>query len=276
MLHQRLLIPVLLICLTLNVSSQTNRVGIGTTSPLALLHVEAPAGDNPFRVRVNGQTKLYVDALGNIGLSTLAPQEKLHVIGNVFASSVDGDVHMQMHAANAFSSSLELFEYGDLGFEFEYDGSPDKLYLRSRGFTDNEGIRMTWLKDGKVGIGATSPQELLHVGGNILSTGNYIQVKDGNQGLSLVPNAAEGYVNLDVGGTGHSQDHIILAEADGGSLNKVGIGTSNPGSVISNALFEVNGGHIALENNYGIFSNNSFGTGIGAVQTKIQQGCAAM
>ena len=59
-----------------------------------------------------------------------------------------------------FESSLKLFERGtsgDFGFEFEYDGSPDKFYLWSRGFSGNEGIRMTWLKDGRVGIGTTSP-----------------------------------------------------------------------------------------------------------------------
>ncbi|WP_435578140.1 tail fiber domain-containing protein [Gilvibacter sp.] len=59
-----------------------------------------------------------------------------------------------------FESSLKLFERGssgDFGFEFEYDGSPDKLYLWSRRFAGNEGIRMTWLKDGRVGIGTTSP-----------------------------------------------------------------------------------------------------------------------
>lgn len=59
-----------------------------------------------------------------------------------------------------FESSLKLFERGtsgDYGFEFEYDGSPDKLYLWSRRFAGNEGIRMTWLKDGRVGIGTTSP-----------------------------------------------------------------------------------------------------------------------
>lgn len=63
-------------------------------------------------------------------------------------------------------SSLKLFESGvsgDYGFEFLYDGNPDKLYLWSRTFVGNEGIRMTWLKDGKVGMNDTSPDARLDV-----------------------------------------------------------------------------------------------------------------
>lgn len=65
-----------------------------------------------------------------------------------------------------YQSSLKLFERGgsgDYGFEFQYDGSPDKLYLWSRTFAGNEGIRMTWLKDGRVGMNDTSPDARLDI-----------------------------------------------------------------------------------------------------------------
>lgn len=65
-----------------------------------------------------------------------------------------------------FQSSLKLFERGgsgDFGFEFQYDGSPDKLYLWSRTFAGNEGIRMTWLKDGRVGMNDTAPDARLDI-----------------------------------------------------------------------------------------------------------------
>ncbi len=207
-------------------------------------------------------TSLYLHANRNLAIGSVVPQEKLHVSGNLLTENFI-DANMQVRAGIGNSSSLKLFESGNFGYEFEYDGTPDKLYLHSRGFTGNEGIRMTWLKDGNVGIGTTSPLEPLHVAGNILSTG-ILRVRDGSQDISLVTNASEGYVKLDVGGNGHSADHIILGETGSGSLNKVGIGTTNPGGVISNALLEVSGGHIALKNNFGIFSNNSTGTGIGA------------
>ncbi|MDX1478364.1 MAG: tail fiber domain-containing protein [Saprospiraceae bacterium] len=119
-------------------------------------------------------------------------------------------------------------------------------------------------KDGKVGIGTSSPTQTLEVNGEILATGSFVQVRDGDQGMLMIPNAAAGYVQLDVAGSGHSDDHIILGETGGGNLNKVGIGTTTPGSAIGNALLEVNGGHIAVANNFGIFSNHNSGTGIGA------------
>jgi hypothetical protein len=65
-----------------------------------------------------------------------------------------------------FQSSLRLFERGiggDYGFEFQYDGTPDKLYLWSRTFAGNEGIRMTWLKDGKVGMNDIAPDARLDI-----------------------------------------------------------------------------------------------------------------
>jgi len=64
------------------------------------------------------------------------------------------------------TSSLKLFESGgsgDYGFEFQYDGTPDKLFLWSRTFAGNEGIRMTWLKNGRVGINDTAPTALLDI-----------------------------------------------------------------------------------------------------------------
>ena len=76
------------------------------------------------------------------------------------------DVSITAKSPFGNKSSLKLFESGgsgDYGFEFEYDGSPDKFYLWSRTFSGNEGIRMTWLKDGKVGISTTSPTALLDI-----------------------------------------------------------------------------------------------------------------
>ncbi|WP_033956694.1 tail fiber domain-containing protein [Psychroserpens jangbogonensis] len=87
---------------------------------------------------------------------------------------VNGDLEVEKSADASITvktpfgnkSSLKLFESGgsgDYGFEFEYDGSPDKLYLWSRTFAGNEGIRMTWLKDGRVGINDISPTALLDI-----------------------------------------------------------------------------------------------------------------
>lgn len=44
----------------------------------------------------------------------------------------------------------------------------------------------------------------------------------------------------------------------------VGIGTDTPGSIISNSKLDVFQGHVTVSNNFGFFSHNGAGTGIGA------------
>jgi len=80
--------------------------GFGTSFPNSKVHVNGVGAENPFRVQVNGASKLYVDngggvsvgtsaippanglhVSGNTGLGTTAPTEKLHVVGNIFASA---------------------------------------------------------------------------------------------------------------------------------------------------------------------------------------------
>lgn len=79
--------------------------GFGTSNPANRVHISGAAGESPFRVQVNSSTKLYVDqgggvsigspstppanglfVSGNTGLGTTAPTERLHVVGNIFAS----------------------------------------------------------------------------------------------------------------------------------------------------------------------------------------------
>ncbi|HIB48541.1 MAG TPA: hypothetical protein EYN07_01405 [Flavobacteriaceae bacterium] len=96
---------------------------------------------------------------------------------------VNGDFEVNNSAAasvkvltgNANISAFKLFEAGDFGYEFEYNGNTDKLHLWSRTFAGNEGIRMTWLKNGNVGIGTTNPGYALDVTGDINTTGNIRQ-----------------------------------------------------------------------------------------------------
>lgn len=79
--------------------------GFGTSSPNTKVHINSEAGQNPFRVQVDGASKLYVDngggvsvgssaippanglfVSGNAGIGTSSPTEKLHVVGNIFAT----------------------------------------------------------------------------------------------------------------------------------------------------------------------------------------------
>ena len=59
-------------------------VGVGTGAPNARLHINSDAGENPFRVQVNGSSKLYVDNGGgvSVGSSAIPPANGLFVAGN--------------------------------------------------------------------------------------------------------------------------------------------------------------------------------------------------
>lgn len=97
-------------------------------------------------------------------LLTLNESGRLRASGDIQTRVDDGDItHIGLY--EGIGSSL-------FGYEFQYDGSSgeDKLHLWSKGFSGNEAIRMTWKKDGNVGIGITDPQHPLHVNGNIQAT----------------------------------------------------------------------------------------------------------
>ena len=63
--------------------SKSGNVGIGTTSPSALLHVSASGATNDLRV---GNNKLFVSASGNVGIGTTTPNAKLDVSGSAIIS----------------------------------------------------------------------------------------------------------------------------------------------------------------------------------------------
>jgi hypothetical protein len=156
--------------------------------------------------------------------------------------------------------------------------------------------------DGYVGIGTTAPAHLLEVAGDsgldgtvhlkdpagaaanmqFDLTGGYEIFRDDDGAgaddtrlwfdtpdegeLVLGPRTGADYLgNMRV-----RSNAVSFETADGGwrtltiATGKVGIGTANPGSVISNSKLDIENGHIGLSNNFGIFSFNSAGTNPGA------------
>lgn len=83
------------------------------------------------------------------------------------------------------------------GYEFEYDGNPDYLHLRSRNFAGNDGIRMTWTKEGRVGIGRTPMTNLIEVEGTASKTtpGDWSGNSDGRLKKNIVEMDAQEVLN---------------------------------------------------------------------------------
>lgn len=112
----------------------------------------------------NNSNRLYIENSSSISPLIYGEfdNDLLRVNGNFeVVETTNSSLKVKTNDGN--SSSLSLLEGADYGFEFLYTGSNDKLSLWSRTFTGNEGERMTWLKNGKVGINDNAPDALLDI-----------------------------------------------------------------------------------------------------------------
>ena len=66
---------------TMFVDNNNNRVGIGTTSPYALLSVNAPTGSDSFAIGSPTATNFIVDKNGNVGIGTSSPSAQFTIEG---------------------------------------------------------------------------------------------------------------------------------------------------------------------------------------------------
>jgi len=159
-------------------------------------------------------TTLSVTSDGNVGIGTSNPQEKLEIRSS--------SPSIRIVANNANTSSIQLYEISGgnpFGYEFQYDGSVDKLYLWSRGFSGNEDIRMSFLKGGRVGIGTTTPASELDVNGTVTISGAHELNRTRTGNANLVPIA---YANVNEDGsinTGASTDNVNFYPRVPGSGN---------------------------------------------------------
>ncbi len=230
---------------TLFVDSSNNRVGIGTTSPSGMLHINDDAatgtglkvtgggsggplatftrdvgstgtiainsagGDpqislasssNTFALGTNGSsfeisdndtvgtnTRLIIASDGDVGIGTASPSAKLDVISN----------HSQLRLEDSDDSKFVLFSY-----------SGGSLVVRNNS-TSTTTNQFTLTEAGKFGIGTTSPDYKLDIGGDTGSADNTIRMVQANNGTAIR-----------IGAGGGSNDVNLLRVDGNTSVNK--------------------------------------------------------
>ena len=124
--------------------------------------------EDKLSIVTNGSDRVTVDASGNVGIGVVVPDANLHVENTP-------DCTVQITSGTSGQSTIRLGDTGDANIgKIQYDNNSNSLT-----FDTNNSTRLTILSDGKCGIGETTPTELLHVAGNIKTTGN-LDIADGN------------------------------------------------------------------------------------------------
>ena len=185
---------------------------------------------------------------GNVGIGTTSPTQKLHVVGgSTYAALLDSDQDYTLGLARSGTEEWWLKTYTDGRFAIHENGVGDKVTIKA---------------GGNVGIGTTSPAELLDVAGTArMDTGitegtHYIGASiahwgDGDTNIAFsnddITFKAGDAVMLTINENG-TQDKVVVnsnggdidfrVEGDGdvnllftdASTDKVGVGTSTPQS----------------------------------------------
>jgi microcystin-dependent protein len=211
----------------------------------------------------SGLERARIDSVGNVGINTVLPNERLTVSGNISATGTDFVNNSYVKNMLSFTNSAGI-PWTDNWLGRYNDGTNDWLHIG--GITSGSpATRRIGLYanvayfDGRVGIGVTNPATSLHVGGTItLGSFQGIRSVDRNSntfiaggsnfdnGASIYlggPDVGGGYIALSTG-TGTTNTEKVRIGANG----NVGIGTTNPATPLDVVGNIRNTGNIFINN----------------------------
>jgi hypothetical protein len=191
-------------------------------------------GANQLAVATNGTGRLFINALGQVGVGTSSPSEPLDVVS---ASGTARAIRVRGRSADNiglidFYSSDNATRYATIGA-----GAANTFVVET---ANNERLRVD--SSGRVGIGTSTPSALLHVSStgaveSLLSGGGtsgdtVLHLKgNGNAYKFIVPNSAAQY-GMGLYDVGNAAYRLYVTSA-----GNVGVGTTSPSLafVVSNS-----------------------------------------
>ena len=214
-------------------------VGIGTSDPGSLLHVEGSkttavlqANQTGTGVIANfkqaGSSKVIIDNAGNVGIGATDPLRKLHVVGNFAVNAATDEYYgVNITGGEGANPNILIGDWHNSSANIKWDSTGNYLRIDAQHSTSGapivfsgndsatEYMRITSV--GKVGIGVTNPTAKLHVDGDLIITdtpqgqGDFLTVNPISGKVTTVSSKdisfGEAYINnyrsrvLDYGGT---------------------------------------------------------------------------
>jgi hypothetical protein len=162
---------------------------------------------------------LTVDISGRLGIGTTSPGYTLHVNGSC---AVAGDKNFRL-GESTFTYYYDLGRDGTTGaFVFNGNQTGSVAYSFRKGGTSLVDID----NSGRVGIGTSSPAELLHVANGAAWVGAPTSSSSGT--IAIYGNGNNGTIEVFAGNNPSIKRNLLLCQYGG----SVGIGTSSPGAAL--------------------------------------------
>jgi hypothetical protein len=198
-----------------------SRIEFGDTDDSDAGEIQYVHSDNYMQFTTNGSEAMRLDSSGNVGIGTSSPSSNLHI-----KTSVDNSVAQGLVIERSANTDKGYINYNGGAFQFRSTVGDPIVF----GETDSEHLRVA--PDGNVGIGTSSPSNILHIS----ASAPIIRLTDTDtSAYGLVSaSATDGSLILeaDAGNTVANSDMIFRVDGSEGmridSSGNVGIGQTSP------------------------------------------------